>query len=441
MRQVDFFRRKVYDNVEYTGRALCAPETVVFMKKTLLKNYAKLIARVGANIQKGQRVVITAQLDQPQFVCTLVEECYLAGAADVRVEWQDQRLEKLASRFETVKELASVPYWQEQKLAYNAETLPVTIKLLSADPDGMRGADREKLTLASMAKLAITKPYSDRMTNRHQWCVAAVPSVGWAKKIFPEERANSAVERLWELILETSRADGKDPLTDWMWHNRALRDKCDKINALGLASLEYRSANGTNLKVGLIEKAQFIAGKKSTVDGKYFNPNIPTEECFTTPKRGQAEGIVYAVKPLSYGGELIEDFWIRFEEGRAVACGAKKNQELLEKIIHMDDGAAYLGECALVPYDSPVNRTGILFYNTLFDENACCHLALGRGYSNTIVGFENYTKSDFAEMGVNDSSVHVDFMVGAEDLQITGVTKKGERVPVFENGTWAAALR
>ena len=190
---------------------------MICMKKTLLKNYAKLIARVGANIQKGQRVVITAQLDQPQFVCTLVEECYLAGAADVRVEWQDQRLEKLASRFETVKELASVPYWQEQKLAYNAETLPVTIKLLSADPDGMRGADREKLTLASMAKLAITKPYSDRMTNRHQWCVAAVPSVGWAKKIFPEERANSAVERLWELILETSRADGKDPLTDWMW--------------------------------------------------------------------------------------------------------------------------------------------------------------------------------------------------------------------------------
>ena len=411
------------------------------MKKTLLKNYAKLIARVGANIQKGQRVVITAQLDQPQFVCTLVEECYLAGAADVRVEWQDQRLEKLASRFETVKELASVPYWQEQKLAYNAEILPVTIKLLSADPDGMRGADREKLTLASMAKLAITKPYSDRMTNRHQWCVAAVPSVGWAKKIFPEERANSAVERLWELILETSRADGKDPLTDWMWHNRALREKCDKLNALGLAALEYKSGNGTDLRVGLIDGAKFIAGRKKTVSGEHFNPNIPSEECFTTPKRGEAEGIVYAVKPLSYGGELIENFWLRFAGGRVIECGAEKNEALLRKILSMDEGAEFLGECALVPYDSPINNTGVLFYNTLFDENACCHLALGRGYSNTIEGFETMQKDDFAALGVNDSSVHVDFMIGAEDLCVTGVTRDGRRVPVFTDGNWSEELR
>ena len=411
------------------------------MKKSLLRNYAKLIARVGGNVQKGQRVVISAQLDQPEFICMLAEECYRAGAEDVTVEWQCQPLEKLASRFESVKELSYVSPWEEEKLKERAQRLPVTIRILSADPDGMKGADREKLTLAEKARSAITKPYTDAMTNRYQWCVAAVPSAGWAKKVFPEERANTAVEKLWELILQVSRADGKDPLTDWMWHNRALRDKCDKINALGLASLEYKSSNGTDLKVGLIENAQFIAGKKSTVDGKYFNPNIPTEECFTTPKRGQAEGIVYAVKPLSYGGELIEDFWIRFEGGKAVACGAKKNGELLEKILNMDEGAAYLGECALVPYDSPVNRTGILFYNTLFDENACCHLALGRGYSNTIVGFEDYTKSDFTDMGVNDSSVHVDFMIGAEDLEIVGVTKRGERVKVFENGTWSAALR
>lgn len=411
------------------------------MKKTLIRNYAKLIARVGGNIQKGQRVVITAQTDQQEFIAVLAEECYRAGAADVVIDWQNMPLEKLAARFETVRELGAVTPWEEAKLAYRAETLPVTIKILSADPDGMRGADREKLTLASMARSAITKPYSDRMSNRHQWCVAAVPSPGWAKKIFPEDRSNTAVEKLWELILQVSRADGKDPFTDWMWHNRALRDKCDKVNALGLRALEYESSNGTRLRVGLIKEAKFIAGKKNTAQGIYFNPNIPTEECFTTPKKGEAEGIVYAVKPLSYGGELIENFWLRFEGGRAVECGAEKNQALLEKIIAMDEGASYLGEAALVPYDSPINRTGILFYNTLFDENACCHLALGRGYSNTIEGFESYSKSDFADMGVNDSSVHVDFMIGSEDLKITGITQTGARVPVFENGVWSAALR
>ena len=411
------------------------------MKKTLLRNYAKLIARVGGNIQKGQRVVIQAQLDQPDFICLLAEECYLAGAAEVRVEWADQQLEKLASKFETVKDLSSVTPWEEAKLAWRESELPVLLSIRSADPDGMKGADREKLTLASMARSAITKPYSDRMTNRYQWCVAAVPSVGWAKKIFPEDRAGAAVEKLWELILKVSRADGKDPLTDWMWHNRSLREKCEKINSLGLAALEYTSSNGTNLRVGLIGRARFIAGKKNTVGGNYFNPNIPTEECFTTPKRGEAEGIVYATMPLSYGGELIEDFWLRFEHGRAVACGAKTNESLLKKILVMDEGAAYLGECALVPYDSPVSRTGILFYNTLFDENASCHLALGRGYSNTIEGFETMQRSDFSDLGVNDSSVHVDFMIGSADLSITGVTKSGGRIPVFEHGTWSRELR
>ncbi len=407
------------------------------MKRSLVKNYAKLIARVGGNIQKGQEVFITAEIESSDFVRMLAEECYAAGASDVFVEWKYQKFDKLASRFESVRALSSVEPGEEAKLAYKAETFPVTIKILSADPDGMKGADREKLTLAQMARAAITKPYSDKMTNRHQWCVAAVPSVGWAKKVFPEERASAAVEKLWQLILHTSRADGKDPLTDWMWHNRELKEKCDTLNAYGFISLEYKSANGTDLKVGLIEKAKFIAGKKCTADGKYFNPNIPTEECFTTPKRGEAEGIVYAVKPLSYGGELIEDFWLRFEGGRAVACGAGKNEELLKSILKMDEGASYLGECALVPYDSPINNTGVLFYNTLFDENACCHLALGRGYSNTIENFAAYTKSDFTEMGVNDSDIHVDFMIGAQDLSIVGVTKSGARVQIFKDGNWA----
>ncbi len=411
------------------------------MKRSSIKNYAKLIARMGASVQKGQHVVIAAQTEAHAFVTLLAEECYAAGAAKVTVEWENAQLLKLASRFEEVKELAFVSPWEEARLAERAQTPPVRIKIVSADPAGMQGADREKLTLAEMARSAIVKPYNDAMANRYQWCVAAVPSAGWAKRVFPHERAGAAVEKLWELILRVSRADGKDSLTDWMWHNRALREKCDALNALGLRSLEYRSANGTNLRVGLIEGAKFIAGRKKTVSGAPFNPNIPTEECFTTPKRGAAEGTVYAVKPLSYGGELIENFWLRFEGGKVCACGAEKNEALLRRIVSMDEGAAYLGECALVPYDSPVNRTGILFYNTLFDENACCHLALGRGYSNTVEGFERMKKEDFSAMGVNDSSVHVDFMIGAADLSVTGITAQGRRVPVFSNGTWSEELR
>ena len=411
------------------------------MKKSLIKNYAKLIARVGASVQPGQHVVIAAQTEACAFIAVLAEECYAAGAAKVTVEWENAQLLKLASRFEEGKELAAVRPWEEEKLKERVEAPPVRIKILSADPDGMKGADRDKLTLAEMAHSVIVKPYNDAMTNRYQWCVAAVPSAGWAKKVFPSLRANAAVEKLWELILQVSRADGRDPLTDWMWHNRALREKCDKLNALHLAALEYESANGTHLRVGLIGSARFIAGRKRTVSGAHFNPNIPTEECFTTPKRGEAEGVVYAVKPLSYSGELIEGFWLRFKEGRVVEYGAKKNAALLGKLLAMDEGASYLGECALVPYDSPINNTGVLFYNTLFDENACCHLALGRGYSNTIEGFETLDKDAFAALGVNDSSVHVDFMIGAEDLRITGVTESGQRIPVFVGGNWSEALQ
>lgn len=407
------------------------------MKKSLLKNYAKLIAVVGGNIRPGQDVEIFAEPDQPAFITYLVEECYKAGARSVRVEWSCQSISRLAARFETQKTLSNVPSWEEELLKERVQRLPVRIKILSADPDGMKGVDREKVSKATAIRSLITKPYQDSMTNRYQWCVAAVPSVGWAKKIFPDERSNVAVEKLWQLILETSRAAGKDPLTDWMWHNRALRDRCDKLNAMDIATLEYKSTNGTDFTISLLPQAEFISGKKMTTEGNYFNPNIPTEEVFTTPNKFSANGFIRATRPLSYGGELIEDFWVRFENGKAVEWGAEENEALLGSIINMDEGSCYLGECALVPCDSPINKSGILFYNTLFDENAACHLAFGRGYTNTVKNFAKYSREEFAAMGINDSSVHVDFMVGTRDLQITGITRSGERVSVFERGNWA----
>ena len=275
------------------------------------------------------------------------------------------------------------------------------------------------------------------MECKYQWCIAAVPGKAWAKKVFPELMVNKAVETLWDYILKASRADGADPVREWERHNDALAARCDYLNRLGLVSLEYRSSNGTDFKVGLIPDSVFMGGGEETTGGRYFNPNIPSEEIFISPKAGEAEGIVYSTKPLSYQGELIENFSVRFEGGRAVEVKAEKNQHLLEKMIAMDEGAAKLGECALIAYDSPINNQGILYYNTLFDENASCHLALGRGFDNTLKGFEDMTKEEIHAKGINDSMIHVDFMIGAKDLEIVGVTKNGERVPIFKDGNWA----
>lgn len=407
------------------------------MKKTILRKYAKLIARVGVKIQKGQDVVIQAELDQPEFVEMLTDECYKAGARKVTVEWSHQPLQKYHVRHRSLKTLSTLDDWEVAKLEHYADTLPCRIYLISEDPDGLCGINQEKNAKALQARYKVIKPIRDKMENKYQWCIAAVPGVKWAKKVFPGERTSRAVELLWEAILKTSRVD-EDPEEAWRKHNEDLARRCEYLNSLGIESLEYKSSNGTDFKVGMIPDALFCGGGEYALgSGNYFNPNIPSEEVFTTPKRGEAEGIVYSTKPLSYRGELIEDFSIRFEGGRAVEVKAKRGEELLKQMISMDEGASYLGECALVPYDSPIRNSGILFYNTLFDENAACHLALGMGFSNCLKDYEKYTLDECREKGINDSQIHEDFMIGSEDLSITAHTRDGRDVPIFRDGNWA----
>jgi len=407
------------------------------MKQTILRKYARLIARVGANIQKGQDVLIFCGLDQPKFVQLLVDECYKAGARKVKVEFDYQPLYKLDVRHQTVTALAKVEEWEKARLQHYVDTLPCRIMLESDDPDGMKGINQAKMAKADRKRWPIVKPYWDEMENKYQWCIAAVPGAAWAKKLFPELPKGRAIEKLWEAILFTSRVTD-DPVAAWEAHNRDLADRCDYLNSLGIAELRYRGDNGTELTVGMIPEAEFKGGCDRTKNsGIFFNANIPTEECFISPMRGKAEGIVYATKPLSYNGELIENFSVRFENGKAVEVKAEKNQALLEQMISMDEGAAYLGECALVPVDSPISEAGLLFYNTLFDENAACHLALGMGFADTIRGFENMTLDECRELGVNDSMEHVDFMIGYEGLDIDAVTRDGSIVPVFRRGKWA----
>ena len=294
----------------------------------------------------------------------------------------------------------------------------------------------EKMMKGQQARYRVSKPYQDKMEGRNQWCVAAVPGAAWAKKVFPELKKSQAIEKLWEAILSTSRVTD-DPIQAWKEHNADLEARCAYLNSLNVRELRYRAANGTDLRVGLIPETEFKGGGETSLTGHFFNPNIPSEEVFISPKRGEAEGIVYSSMPLSYQGQLIENFSIRFEGGRAVEVHAEKNEDLLRQMIAMDEGAAYLGECALVPYDSPIRNSGILFYNTLFDENAACHLAMGRGYIDTVKDYGKYTLEECQALGINDSMIHVDFMIGTEDLAIDAVTASGETVPVFRSGNWA----
>ena len=406
------------------------------MKKSVLRSYAKLIVRCGVNVQKGQEVMIYADLDQPEFVQMVVEEAYKAKAGKVIVEWNYAPLEKVHVRCQSLKTLANVEDWVLARREHMCRTVPARIHLVSEDPDGLKGMNMTKRSKAWQMRYPILKPYMDRLENKQQWCIAAVPGAAWAKKVFPDLSKKQAMEKLWELILQTSRVT-EDPIAAWEAHNADLQARCDYLNSLGITSLHYTADNGTDLTVGMIPEAQFCGGGETVLSGVFFNPNIPTEECFISPMRGQAEGIVYATKPLSYMGQLIENFSVRFEGGKAVEVKAEKGEELLKTMIAMDEGAAYLGECALVPQASPISQSGVLFYNTLFDENAACHLALGMGVADTIRGYKEKTLEECHALGINDSMIHEDFMIGCDTMNIDAICADGKVVPIFRQGNWA----
>ena len=406
------------------------------MKKTVLRKYAQLIACCGVNVQKGQEVFISADLDQPEFVKMVVEECYKRKAKKVVVDWSYQPLQKVHVRYRSLATLGSLDDYEDMRWQHYVKTIPCRIYLLSEDPDGLAGIDQEKMAKAQQKLYPLIKGYRDQIENKYQWCIAAVPGAAWAKKLFPELRVSQAIERLWEAILQTSRVDD-DPVAAWERHNADLLARCNYLNGLGIRELHYTASNGTDLRVGMIPEAEFKGGGEYSLQNIYFNPNIPSEECFISPMRGKAEGIVYASKPLSYQGQLIEGFWIRFAGGKAVEWHADRNESLLTKLINMDEGSAYLGECALVPYDSPIQNSGLLFYNTLFDENAACHLALGMGFADTIRGYADKTLEECRKLGVNDSMVHEDFMIGTADMSIDALCENGQTAPIFRNGNWA----
>ena len=407
------------------------------MNQKIYENYAKLAVKIGINLQKGQDVSITASTRLVDIVKELVKECYENGARSVKVEWTNEQIDKLHWLYQDTEVMSEVLTWQEEKAKYNAETLPCKIYVDDEDPNAYEGVDVTKMAEVRKARFKVLKKYRDMSDNKDQWLIVAVPSPSWAKTVFPELETEEAVAKLWEAIIKTMRLDTEDPVQAWENHIANLSDKSNKMNAMNLDYVTYKSANGTDLTVKLQPNHIWLSARETNLQGIDFTANMPTEEVFSMPKRDGVNGVVVSTKPLSLNGQLVENFKITFKDGKAVEVEAEKGLEALNTMLDMDEASRYLGEIALVPYDSPINQTGLLFSNTLFDENACCHFAFGFAFKNNIKGYETMTEEDFKEVGFNDSVNHVDFMVGSEDLEIKGYDFEGNEYVIFQNGVWA----
>ena len=407
------------------------------MNKSTLKKYAKLIVKMGVNVKKNQSVIINASIEAAPLVTAVVEECYKAKAKEVEVQWSNQDVTRLNYTYKTLETLSEYKDWQLEKLKHYSEVLPAMIHIISDDPDGLVGIDMAKVAKARQNTYPITKPYSDKRDSKYQWTIVGYPGLAWAKKVFPNDKPSVALKKLEKAILDVTRVNTKNPIEEWKLHNERIASRCEKLNNYNFEYLTYKSNNGTNFKVYLADNHQWCGGAGKVL-GKniWYNANMPSEEVFTMPHKDKCEGIVYSTKPLSYNGQLIEDFSLEFKDGKVVKCDAKKGLDALERMISMDEGAKMLGEVALVEVTSPINLTNILFYNTLYDENASCHLALGRAYTDNIKDFDKKSEEELKACGKNDSMIHVDFMIGSDSLEIIGYTHDGTAVKVFENGVF-----
>ena len=400
---------------------------------------AELVVKKGANVQKDQPVVIRANVQDAAFVKKVVKRAYEAGARYVSVEWHDDDLTKMSYQYESVEVLSEIPQWRYDKTKYQHDGGACYITILSEKPGVMADVDSEKIKAANMAyytKMADLIPYT--MNNIGQWSVIGVPSVEWAKVVFPDLSEEEAFEKLGDALFAVTRVtEDNDPVADWDLHDKELIAHAETLNAYKFKKLHFTGETGTDLEVELMDGHIWVGGGCTTPGGVYFDPNMPTEECFTMPKKTGVNGIVYASKPLDYEGKVIDGFWLRFENGKVVDFGAKERQDSLAQLLSFDEGSSYLGEVALVPYDSPISQSGILFFNTLYDENAACHLAFGRPYPENLEGGVEMSKEDLAARGANDSMQHLDFMIGTRGMNIDGVQADGTVVPVFRNGNWA----
>ncbi|NLY85636.1 MAG: aminopeptidase [Tissierellia bacterium] len=402
-----------------------------------LNEYAKLCVKVGINIQPGQPLVVHAPIEGVEFVRLIAKNAYEAGASEVYVNWNDEVITRLKYEYAPMEVFENFPKWYADGLEDYAKKGAGFLSISAQDPELLKGIDPKKIAANNKSSSIALKEFRNyTMNDKNTWCVVSIPTKSWAKRVFPNLSEDEAVERLWKAIFDATRMNTEDPIKAWQDHMENLKKKVDYLNSLELKSLHYTSANGTDLVVELPEGHIWAGGGAVDQNGVEFAPNMPTEEVFTMPLKTGVNGVVYSSKPLNYGGKLIDEFKLTFKDGRVVDFDAKVGKDTLADLLNIDEGAKYLGEVALVPFDSPISQSNIIFLNTLFDENASCHFALGKAYPTNIKGGEKMTEEELEAHGVNNSLTHVDFMIGTEDMSIIGETKSGEKIQIFKNGNW-----
>lgn len=403
-----------------------------------MEQYAELLVRRGVAIQPGQELALTAPVEAAEFVRMVAKAAYEAGAGHVTVIWGDDELARLECGCCPVERFQELPSWKAEQMNSLARSGAAFLWLDGSDPDALLGVDPAKPAARALASHRQCGEYRHGIDfGENAWSIGGVPVSKWAQKVFPGFSAREATYRLWEAILDVTRVVDDDPESAWETHDATLAKSKRLLNERRFDSLHYTSENGTDLTIGLPAAHVWEGGAAKTKAGVSFFPNMPTEEVFTTPDRLRAEGIVHSVLPLVHNGSVIRDFWLRFEGGSVVDYGAEQGADVLRHILETDEGARHLGECALISKNTPIRQSGLLFYNTLYDENASCHLALGMGFPDCYEGGVDMSKEELLAAGVNESAKHVDFMIGADDLNVTGVTAAGEEIPVFVHGQWS----
>jgi len=402
-----------------------------------LSNYAELIVHVGLNMQAGQRLVIQAPIQAASLVRQVTASAYKTGVRFVDVLWQDDMVTLARYRFAPRDSFDEFPFYLAKGLEEYAQNGDAFLKVYAEDPDLLKDQDTSLIALAHKTAATYLKTYAQyEMSDYFNWCVASAPIASWAAKVFPDLKEKECIEKLWRTIFEVCHLNQPDPVSAWKSHIQGLNARGDYLNQKAYSAVRFR-APGTDLTVGLPEGHLWISGQTVARNGVPFVANIPTEEVFTLPHKDRTEGVVTATRPLSIAGTLLEDFSLTFEKGRVVKYSVPKNEAALRELIETDEGAHHLGEVSLVPNSSPISKSGILFYNALFDENAACHVALGKAYKKTLKGGESLSEEEFGVAGGNDSLYHVDFMIGSGKTDVDGIRANGQVEAVLRSGEWA----
>ncbi|MBM7570532.1 aminopeptidase [Aquibacillus albus] len=406
--------------------------------KQMQEKYAELALRTGVNLQKGQALVINSSIEGVEFTRVVVRKAYELGAKNVHINWTDDEITLLKYENAPEEVLTTIPQWQVDKHLYYAEDGAALLAIRSTNPDLLKDINPGRVAKATKAGAEAMKEFRKyTMNDRIPWSIISIPTGDWAQKIFPDKTKEEAIESLWDQIFKIVRVDKEDPVAAWDEHNKTLRKAREFLNKRQYKKLVFKS-EGTDITFELPEGHIWKGGSAKLAGTDIdFNPNMPTEEVFTMPHKYGVNGTVSSTKPLNYGGNVIDNFSLTFKDGKVVDYKAEQGYETLKHLLETDDGSSRLGELALVPHESPISQSGLIFYNTLFDENASCHIALGKAYPTNLKGGSEMNEEELDKHGVNDSLTHVDFMIGSADLNIDGVTADGKSEPVFRDGTWA----